>query len=120
MSKFEISGKEYEIKLDFKAVQELNKQYSSPLEFVGEIVSGSLSAFINCVYAGLQHTGKGFGRTMIEKEIEEQIEGEKLDLSDIMRIGYEVVENCFFYKKTVNNLLDKDPNMKSMLKDLMK
>lgn len=120
MSKFDIKGTEYEVKLTFKGIQELNKLYDSPLEFVGLVVSGSLRSFVDCLYAGLLHTEKGLKRSAIEKEVEEKIENGKLDLSDVMRIGYEVVNESFFYKKTVQNLLSKDPAVKAILEDLMK
>lgn len=120
MPKFEVNKQEYDVRLDFKAIKVLNKEYATPLEFVGEVVSGSVDAFVNCLYAGLQHTGKGFGKKLIESEVEKQIEGEQLDLSDIIRIGNEALDESFFYKKTVNNLMKKDPQMKELLKELAK
>lgn len=120
MATFEIDGKEHDLRIDFKAVQSINKQYDSPMEFVGMTIAGNLDAIIDAVHAGLQHEKKGFNRTRVETEVQKKIEGEQMDLQQFMKLGYEVVSESFFYKKTVNKLLNSDPEMKKQYEALMK
>jgi hypothetical protein len=120
MAKFEIDGKEYELKITFDGIKEINERYDSPLEFVGMTIAGNLDATVDAVRAGLLHAGKGFNRTRIETEIQKAIENEKADLQELMKLGYEVVSGSFFYKKTVKKLLNQDPEMKKQYDMLMK
>lgn len=119
MAKFEINGKDHDLRIDFKAIQEIQKKYS-PLEFVGEVLSGNINAFVDCLYFGTRHEKNSVGRKMIEEDVESKIEAEKLDMSEIMKLGHEVVSESFFFKKTVNNMLSQDPTMKATLEAIIK
>jgi hypothetical protein len=120
MAKFEMNGKEYEVKLDFKAVSDINKKYDSALSFVGEVMQGNFDAFIDVIYFGLYHTGEGFTRKQIEKEIQQKFENEELDLDYILVTGNEVVTDNFFFRKTVNKMMKSDPTMKEQMETIYK
>lgn len=117
MPKFKVNGKEHELKLTYKGIEVINALYQAPIEFVGLIIGGHINAFVDCLYASLQE--QGIGKELIRQEVIKQIEEGELDLSDIMRIGYEVVSKSFFFQKTVNSLIGKDPQMKAMLEEVM-
>ncbi|HET6528953.1 MAG TPA: tail assembly chaperone [Balneolaceae bacterium] len=120
MANYEIDGKEYELKLDFKAVSEINKKYDSALEFVGEVMQGNFNSFIDVVYYGLYHAGKGFSRKQIEKDVEQKFEAEQLDLDFILKTGNEVVADNFFFRKTVKKMMNQDPEAQKQFEALVK
>lgn len=116
MVSFEINGKEYELKLNFKAVRHLNSLYQGgAYELIGKAMLGDLDTFINIVHAGLLHTGENFKLKDVENAIEKLFEEEKLDQDEITRISNEVVTNSFFYKPTVEKLTKKNPQAKQAL-----
>ena len=120
MAKFEIDGKEYDLKLNFKAISDINKKYDSALDFVGQVMQGDFDTFIDVIYYGLYHTGEGFKRKDIAKEIEQKFENEELDLDYILVTGNEVVTDNFFFRKTVNKMMDSDPEMKKQAEQIYK
>jgi len=109
MAKFEIEGKEYELIFKTKALFEIEKEDIGPFELMGEIMQGKASSFITLTYLCLLHTGQGFTKEKIKKEIGEKVESEKMDLDYIMSTGYEVVSNDFFFKKTFKKMKKADP-----------
>lgn len=115
MARFEIQGKEYELKLDFKALTEVDKLYNSPLEFVGKVLGGSLDAFVDVVYFGLMHSDKGFARKTVLKEIEQAINDKKMNFTDVLKIGKEVVTESFFFKETVQKMMKNNPQAMEQL-----
>lgn len=119
MARFEIDGTEYEVKITVPSIKEVNKLYDSPLEFVGEVLSGSYEAFINVLYIGLMHTDKGFNRARVETEVEKKLNNQQLDLQTMMSLGYEVINESFFFKKTVNKLMSGDPQARKQFENLM-
>lgn len=120
MATFEINGKEYELKLTFKAVRHLNGLYEGgAYALIGKALMGDLDTFINIVHAGLLHTGENFKLKDIEETIEQLFDAEKLDQDAITKISNEVVVNSFFYAKTVDKLLKDNPQAKKALETLM-
>lgn len=120
MAKFEMNGKEYELKITYEALKELNKRYDSPIEFVGMTFAGNIEAIENAIYFGLIHTGEKFIRKDVEKQIEKLVAEEKLDYQGLMKLGYETVTESFLLKGTVNSLLKDRPDAKKELEALMK
>ncbi|MBC1286888.1 hypothetical protein HB818_14075 [Listeria booriae] len=118
MAQFEINGKEYDLKLTFDSIDYLNNDEGGALGLVGQVFTGDLKTYVKIVYAGLKHTGENFTYDDIRKEVEAQIEAEKLDLDKIMKDGNEIVANSFFYKKTVNKLL-KNEEAKAAMEQLL-
>ncbi|MBU5341305.1 tail assembly chaperone [Caldifermentibacillus hisashii] len=119
METFEINGKEYELKLTFKAVRHLNGLYEGgAYALIGKAIMGDLDAFVNIVHAALLHTGENFKLKDIETAIEQLYEAEKLDQDSVTKICNEVVVNSFFYKKTVDKLLKDNPQAKKALETL--
>ncbi|ETB71265.1 hypothetical protein A943_07750 [Bacillus sp. CPSM8] len=121
MARFEIEGNEYELKLTYASVEYLNGLYKGgSFELIGKALMGDLEAFPNIIHAGLFHTGKNFSIKKIREAIEAAISEEKLDMDEIMKLSNEVVSKSFFYKKTVEKLLKKDPQATEMLADFLK
>lgn len=120
MATFEINGKEYELKLTFKAVRHLNGLYEGgAYALIGKALMGDLDTFINIVHAGLLHTGENFKLKDVEGAIQQLFDEEKLDQDTITKISNEVVTESFFYKKTVDKLLRDNPQAKKALETLM-
>lgn len=120
MAKYELNGTEFDLKLDFQAVSEINKKYDSALAFVGDVMQGDFDAFIDVIYYGLFSTGKGFSYKQVKKDVQEKFEAEQLDLDYILKTGNEVVADNFFFRKTVNKMMNQDPEMKKQYEALMK
>lgn len=121
MQRFEIKGEEHELKLDLKAIQHLNGLYQgNGYGLIQRALVGDIDTYIEVVYAGLFHTGKGFKKSDVTKEIEKAIAEEKLDLYEINKTCYAVVADNFFYKKIVDKMLSKDPNARKQIEELMK
>ena len=119
MATFEVNGKEYELKLTFKAVRHLNGLYEGgAYALIGKAIMGDLDAFVNIVHAALLHTGENFALKDVETAIEQLYEAEKLDQDSVTKICNEVVVNSFFYKKTVDKLLRDNPQAKKALETL--
>lgn len=118
-SVYEMNGKEYELKLDYKAIKYLTKEIDGgTLGAVGLAMSGDLDAFPKIIHAALLHTGESFKFKDVEASIIEKVDGEELDLNTIMKIGNSVVADSFFLKATVAKLM-KDPEAKAAMNQLL-
>ena len=119
MVTFEIDGKEYELKLTYKAIKYLNDKFEGgSYELIGLAIQGDIDAFPLIVHAALFHTDENFSLKKIEETIENLIDSEKLSLEDITQICDKVVVQSFFYKKTVDKLMKNNPEMKAALEQL--
>lgn len=121
MARFEIKGKEHELKIDYKAVKYLNGLHSGgTFELIGKALMGDFDTFPHIVHAALFHTGEGHTLTDVEQAIEEAIAAERLDLDSILRISNEVITDNFFYRATATKLLAEDKQARKMLDKLLK
>jgi hypothetical protein len=121
MQTFVIKGEEHELKLTLKAVQHLNGLYEgNAFGLIQRALTGDIDTYVEVVFAGLFHTEKGFKKADVTNEIEQSIEAEKLDLDQVNRTCYAVVADSFFYKKTVEKMLSKDPKARKQIEELMK
>lgn len=119
MENFTVQGKDYELKLTFASTKHLNKLHDGgALQLVAKVMMGDVETFVNVIYAALFHTGENFPLKTIDKEIETLFEKEQLDLSAIIKTGKALLEESFFYKKTVANLL-KDEKTKKQFEMLL-
>ncbi|WP_000464650.1 tail assembly chaperone, partial [Bacillus cereus] len=76
---FEIEGKEYELKLTYKAISEINKKYKGGAqEIVSVAMLGDLEIFEDAIYYGLLHTEQGFTREKIQDALEKLMEKQVL------------------------------------------
>lgn len=120
MARFEVEGKEYELKLNFKAVRHLEGLYEGgSLGFVGTAMTGSLDVFANVIHASLFHTGENFSKGVVESAIEKAFDEGKIDLSYVFEIINEVVLESFFFAKVVTNMKAKEPELFKQLNDLL-
>ncbi len=121
MQTFEIDGKEYELKLTFESITRLNKlsENNNPMEVVGLSMQGDLELFPNLVHAALFHTKENFTLEKVKEEINNKIENNELDYLDIVKIGYEVVANSFFYKRVVEKMVKANPEAMKELEALL-
>ncbi|MFJ5716530.1 tail assembly chaperone [Neobacillus sp. NPDC093127] len=120
MARFEIDGKEYELKLTFESVKHLNGQFDGgSMELIGRAMMGDLDTFIKIVHAALFHAGQNFSFAVVEKEIEKAFAEEKLDMDYVLKVSNEVVVESFFYKTTAAKLLKSDPKAAEQFKMLM-
>lgn len=118
MVTFEINGKEYELKLTYKAIKYLNDLYEGGShEVIGHAVQGDFELFPKIVYAGLFHTEEKFTLKKIEERIEEMVDNGELTLEDITAICNGVVTNSFFYKPTVKKLAKQFPELNEIIKE---
>ncbi|MED4828135.1 tail assembly chaperone [Bacillus atrophaeus] len=121
MARFEIEGEEYELKLTYKSVQHLNGLHSGgSFELIGKALMGDVETFVHVIHAGLFHTEKNISISKVRKAIEELIDQEKLDMDTVLKLSNEVVSGSFFYKKTAEKILKKDPKAAEMLADILK
>lgn len=119
MATFEINGKEYELKLTYKAIKRLNDAFEGgSYELIGKAIAGDFEAFPTIVHAALLHTGENFSFKTIEDEIEKLIDSEALTMEDTAKVCDEVVTQSFFYKTTVERLMKNNPEMKKALEQL--
>lgn len=119
MTTFEINGKEYELKLTYKAIKYLNDAFEGgSYELIGRAIQGDIEAFPKIVHAGLFHTDEKFTYKAVEQRIEELIDNGELSLEDIAKISDKVVTQSFFYKATVDKLMKNNPEMKQALEQL--
>lgn len=103
-TRFEIGGKEYELKFGLKAIK-LIDETGGPFEFVQKAMQGGISDFVDVVYFALIHTNEGITHQTVQDEIERKLLAEELDFDDILKYNKEVVLNSFFFKKTVTKLM---------------
>ncbi|WCS66561.1 lamT-like tail assembly chaperone [Bacillus phage 0105phi7-2] len=95
--RFEIEGKEHELKLTYKSIAELNKKYKGGAqEVIGSCLQGDLEMFEDAVYFGLMHTDEGITREQVVTEIVKQFEAEKISQEFIDKVLNEVVADNFF------------------------
>lgn len=121
MARFEIEGNEYELKLTYASAAYLDSLYEGgSLAVVGKALTGSLDTFSHIVHAALFHTEQNFSKAKVDKALEQAFEAEKLDLDSVLKISNEIVAKSFFYKKTVERLLSKDPKAKKAFEELLK
>ncbi len=121
MARFEIGGKEYELKLNYASVKYLDALYEGgSLGLLGKALSGDLDTVVHVIHAGLFHTGENFTLKDVEKAVEEAFETEKFDLDYALKLVNEVVTESFFYRKTVAKLLAKAPEAKATMDELLK
>lgn len=117
---FEVSGKEYELKLNFKSVKHLEGKYEGgSLGFVGTALAGSLDVFSDVIHAALFHTEAGLSKDAIDAAIEKAFEEGKLDLSYVFETINEVVLESFFFAKVVSNLKAKNPEAFEVLNGIL-
>ncbi|MGK9183800.1 tail assembly chaperone [Priestia filamentosa] len=121
MPRFEIKGKEHELKLNFESMNYLNSNFQGgTMELIGRALIGDLDTFIKLVHAGLFHTGESYRLKDVKAEVEQAIMNEELDNAQIITMAHAILENSFFYKKTVENFLKADENTKKLLDLLSK
>ena len=119
MATFEIDGKEYELKLTYKAIKQLDGSFDGgSYELIGRAIQGDIEAFPRIVHAALMHTGGNYSYKAVEKQIEKLIDEGELSLDGIAKISDEVVTQSFFYKATVDKLMANNPEMKKALEQL--
>lgn len=119
MATFEINGKEYELKLTFKAVAYLNGIVEGgSLGLIGKALQGDVEIFPHIIFAGLFHTGENIPLKDIEKAVDEAVSGEKLSFNDIYRISNELITKSFFYKETFQRVVSQQPEGKKVLEQL--
>lgn len=125
--RFEVKGNEYELKLGFEAVVELNKKYEGGVtEIVGRCLSGDIELFKDAIYFGLFHTEKGFTRKDIDEEIKRLFAEEALTQEYIESTLREVIEENFFYKTKVlqqkkrlkKQMVAKNPEFEEMANEM--
>ncbi|HFJ9453548.1 hypothetical protein CN268_14685 [Bacillus anthracis] len=103
--RFEIDKKEYELKLTFGNIYELNKKYEGgSSEVVMACMQGDLELFVDAIYFGLMHTKEGFTRDKVMENIEKQFEEGKISQEFIEELLNEVVAESTFYQKTTKKL----------------
>ncbi|MCG7345307.1 tail assembly chaperone [Sporosarcina sp. ACRSL] len=121
MATFTIGEKEHELKLTYAGVKKLNAIHEGgSFELIGKAMMGDLDTFPHIIQAALLHTGENYTFAQIERAIDEAIEGERLDMNDILRLSNEVITQSFFYKATVTKLMSKDKKAKAALDELLK
>ncbi|HDR7310281.1 MULTISPECIES: tail assembly chaperone [Bacillus cereus group] len=103
-TRFEVNGKEYELKYGFEAIKLIDSN-GGAFEFVQKAMRGGLEDFVDVIYYALIHTGEGITRKDVEAEVERKLMSEELSFDDILKVNKAVVLNSFFFKKTVNKLL---------------
>ncbi|MGZ7151880.1 DUF6096 family protein [Bacillus sp. BC08] len=103
--RFEIDKKEYELKLTFGNIYELNKKYEGGSnEVVMACMQGDLELFVDAIYFGLMHAKEGFTRDKVMENIEKQFEEGKISQEFIEELLNEVVAESTFYQKTTKKL----------------
>ncbi len=114
MAKFNIEGKEYELKLGYEAIKYLDGLYEGgSLTLIGNAMAGKFDTVTHVIYAGLLHTGKKFSLKTVEKALEKSIlEDGEFNLGTAMNLMNDVVVKHPFYSPTVNKLMEKSPEAK--------
>lgn len=131
--RFEIDGKEYDLKLTFGNIYELNKKYEGGSDAViMACMQGDLELFVDAVYFGLMHTKQGFTREKVMENIEKQFEAGKISQEFIEELLNEVVAESSFYQNTTKKRRKQmkkqylakhpeaaeNPEMQEMLEDM--
>lgn len=125
--RFEINGKEHELKLTYGSISELNKKYpGGAQEVVGACIQGNLEMFEDAIYFGLMHTGEGVTREKVVEEITNKFEQEKISQQYIEDVLHEVIADNFFYRaktkqlkaKMKKQLVAKNPELKEMADEM--
>ncbi|KAA1803584.1 hypothetical protein FXB61_005698 [Bacillus cereus] len=125
--RFEIEGKEYELKLTYKSIAELNKKYEGGAnQVIAACLQGDLDLFEDAVYFGLMHTEEGFTRAKVTVAIEKLFVEEKITQQYIEDVLNEVVADNFFYKaktkqyknRMKKQLLAKNPDFKEIAEEM--
>ncbi|MEK5109836.1 tail assembly chaperone [Cytobacillus sp. FSL K6-0129] len=120
MARFEVNGKEYELKLNFKSVKHLEGKYEGgSLGFVGTAMTGSLDVFSNVIHAALFHTDENLAKDTVDAAIEKSFDEGKIDLSYVFETINEVVLESFFFAKVVSNLKAKNPEAFETLNEIL-
>jgi|SRR5690625_127839 len=120
METFVINDQEHELKLTLKSVKYLNGLHDGgAFILLQRVITGDIDTYVDVVFAGLMHTGKGFSRKTIEKAIDKAIENEELDLDGINKTMYHVVADSFFYRGTIEKMFEGDEQAREDLKTLM-
>lgn len=119
MATFTMNGKEYDLKITWKAAQYLNKHIANgTMGVIGAALQGDLDAFPHIVHASLFHHGENFAFADVVKAIEEGAESGDIDAAFVFNVGSEVVAESFFYKKLMENVLKEKPEALEQLKSL--
>lgn len=119
MATFEINGKEYELKLNFKSVAYLNKiAEGGSFGLIVKVLQGDVEIFPHIIFAGLFHTGENIPLKDVEKAINDAVENEKMTFSDIYKLSNDLVTKSFFYKDVVQKLVSQQPEGKKALEQL--
>jgi hypothetical protein len=121
MARFEMNGKEYELKLNFASVKHLDGLFEGgSLGLIGKVMTGELTAFTHIVHAGLFHTEENIPLKDVEKALENLFEQEQIDLDYVLKVSNEVVAESFFYKKTVAKFKNQNPEAMEKMGELLK
>lgn len=103
--RFEIKGKEHELKLTYGAIAEINKKYKGGAnEVVSLALLGDLPIFEDAIYFGLLHTEQGFTKKDIQEALEEAFEKGLISQEYIKSVLKEVITDHFFFKKTAEDM----------------
>lgn len=114
--KFEIKGKEHELKLTWDSVKRLHAmQEGGALGLVGKALMGDDDTYSNVIYTGLLHTGEGYTLEEVNAAIEESFQNGKLGMSSVIDTLHTVVLENPYYKSTVDKMLDQQPGTKQAL-----
>lgn len=117
---FEVDGKEYELKMNFKAIKHLNSLYSGgAMDVIGKAFLQDLELFTRVIHAALLHTKENFSYKKIEEEIEAKFDEEKLSTDYITEVLNAMVVEHFFYRQMVNKIKKADKKMAESLDILM-
>jgi len=118
-TKFQIKGKEHELKLTFSAIKTLNGSSDGGVyQLIGKALMGDIELYGQVVHAGLLHTGEGYSMIDVEEAIDAAFERGDVNMdvvNDTIQRG--VLENPF-YKSTVEKLLANSPEAKSALETI--
>lgn len=103
--RFEIKGKEYNLKLTYDAIVEINKKYKAGAqEVVSSAILGDISMFEDAIYFGLLHTEQGFTQKDIKEALNALFEAGKLTQEFIKDVLKEVITDHFFYQATAQKM----------------
>lgn len=120
MVRFEIKGEDHELKINLASVKYLNgMSKEGAYGLLGKVLMGDIETFEEIVYAGLFHTDKGFSKKDVQQAIDEKIEKEEIDFNYMHKTGYELIANHFFFKKTLEKMLEKEPEAKKQIEALL-
>lgn len=121
MERFTVQGKEYKLSIDFDSVEYLNSLYDGgAMQLIAKVMTGDVSTFVHVIHAALFHTGQNFALETIRSEVKKLFTEGKLDLNSMMKTGYNMIADSFFYKPTVEKMMSRDPRMKTELEMLLK